>query len=482
MWSQTLHLCVHPDAGPAHGRDAHLALGDDLHVGARGLQPQLAQVALEHAVHVHRLLPLPLGHLHVQLGLLGDVQRDVLLGGRARRHAGGLQVRLALEHLDVQGPRAREQHQRGLLAAVLAEAQARDDLLVPQRVQQVLVPVQAHLPVGQRHQQRRDHPRLLDGEDLHVGDGGGHRQSVVLLPLLQEAVHRLGHGGHVHQLVDERQRHRLRLNLDGLAQHHGRLGAQVPALHRVHAAVAAGHHDAPLHVEQPGHAHHRRHALQGDPGDDGAARGVQHQHLPRLRAHHQAAHRVLRVAVLLQGLHAGDDRLLGERGPTLRAHVLLPLRVVLEGEQVHAAGREPRAVVPRLRQRLRRRRRRHPLPLQLVPRVQLELVDLKRGHGELEVGLHVPVDEHVRAGSHRDRRRAGQVLVGVEGGDGRGRVQQVGLGEHGRAPVDPQPLARVAHHQLRVPVAEQVHQPHAALRCFQPNHWVMPRVQPRRGS
>ncbi len=46
---------------------------------------------LEQPVHFRGLVPLPLGLLHVQLGLLGNVQGDVLLGGRARRPLRALQ-------------------------------------------------------------------------------------------------------------------------------------------------------------------------------------------------------------------------------------------------------------------------------------------------------------------------------------------------------------------------------------------------------
>lgn len=57
------------------------------HVGARGGEAQLAEVALEDAVHVHRLLALALRLLHVQLRLLRHVQRHVLppSAGPARR-------------------------------------------------------------------------------------------------------------------------------------------------------------------------------------------------------------------------------------------------------------------------------------------------------------------------------------------------------------------------------------------------------------
>lgn len=56
---------------------AHLSVLDDLHVGARRREAQLTKIALEVAVHLGCVVPLALRLLHVQFGLLWNIERNV---------------------------------------------------------------------------------------------------------------------------------------------------------------------------------------------------------------------------------------------------------------------------------------------------------------------------------------------------------------------------------------------------------------------
>ena len=60
---------------------AHLSIREHFDVGARGIKPELAQIALKDAVHFCGLVPLALRLLDVELCLLGDVEGDVLVRG-----------------------------------------------------------------------------------------------------------------------------------------------------------------------------------------------------------------------------------------------------------------------------------------------------------------------------------------------------------------------------------------------------------------
>ena len=84
-------------AAAAHGS---VAVAHHLDVRLRRTEAQAAQVALERAVHFRRLLALALRLLDVQLRLLRDAQRHVLLGRRAGRVRRDVEVGGALDELD----------------------------------------------------------------------------------------------------------------------------------------------------------------------------------------------------------------------------------------------------------------------------------------------------------------------------------------------------------------------------------------------
>lgn len=68
-----LHLRIEPKCRAGGVGERGLPVGDDLDVGARSVETQLAEVSLEYAVHLGGVLALALCLLDVELGLLGHL-------------------------------------------------------------------------------------------------------------------------------------------------------------------------------------------------------------------------------------------------------------------------------------------------------------------------------------------------------------------------------------------------------------------------
>mmetsp|Transcript_27076 Transcript_27076/g.72411 ORF Transcript_27076/g.72411 Transcript_27076/m.72411 type:complete len:421 (+) Transcript_27076:2-1264(+) len=241
-------LRVEPHLVPAAGGHRPVARAQQVDVRARGGEPQLAQVALEGAVHVHGLLALPGGLLHVQPGLLGHVQRDVLLGRRPGGGPARLEVGAARQDLDHERPALEAEDHGALLAPKGAQPHPRHHVVRLRGGDELLAVVQPDLAVVQCHGHHLGGPHLRDGEEAHARDGSGEVDAVALLALEVEAVDHVVHATDVDALVVTDKTHRLRLELDHVAQHRAILDG-------VNVAIAASDRDPVLHVVQPEHGH-----------------------------------------------------------------------------------------------------------------------------------------------------------------------------------------------------------------------------------
>mmetsp|Transcript_76152 Transcript_76152/g.174446 ORF Transcript_76152/g.174446 Transcript_76152/m.174446 type:complete len:229 (+) Transcript_76152:508-1194(+) len=228
-------------------------------------------------MHLHSLLPLPAGLLHVQLGLLRDIQGHVLLRGRARVCLGVLQGSGALEDPHTHSPAGEGDHQRALLAPELAVEHPHHRVRRGEDVQQLLPVVHPDIPVLEGNQQGLKALRARAGHCRHAGNGMGQKHSVVLLPLEMVAVHHIVHAPHVDILVHPNQPHGHGLQLDHIVQN-------APVFDGVNLSVPTGHGNAVLHAVQPHNGEENGLRVEVHLLDDTGAGGVQKINILAFRA------------------------------------------------------------------------------------------------------------------------------------------------------------------------------------------------------
>mmetsp|Transcript_36912 Transcript_36912/g.115587 ORF Transcript_36912/g.115587 Transcript_36912/m.115587 type:complete len:219 (+) Transcript_36912:478-1134(+) len=218
-------------------------------------------------MHIPGELALALRLVEVELRLLGDGQRKILLRVLLLRDA-ALEGGRALQHLDMQRAAARHRDEGVVLAAVLPEVQRRDGLIQLEPRHELLLAVAAHLAVGERHEDGAEHEAAAHEHGRHVGDGRRHAQAEGAAALHVERLQPPLHGAHVNEPVGAYETHDLGFEIDDVVRDDGR-ATNVAALDGIDLAVAARDADAPLHLECAGNGHIRGHRRQRDAHDDG---------------------------------------------------------------------------------------------------------------------------------------------------------------------------------------------------------------------
>eukprot|EP00981_Chlorochromonas_danica_P004362 scaffold869_cov160-Ochromonas_danica.AAC.16 len=268
---------------------------------------------------LRRLLPLSLRLLDIELRLLRHGQRDVLFWRRSCAEVETLDLSRAAPHFDRQGAGPVHDDQRILLAAVQPIAHRKNRPIHFERVDQCELPVHADLPRGQSHEKQIVDLGLLQRHDAELRDV--FREDHALQSLAARgvagdvAVHRrrpqklfLSHESHglraqIHRGADQQS------TPSHLCKHAERLGL-TSILDGVHLAVTTSHIDPPLHVKASGDGQERRRRWQFDLTEHIGVERVlrQDEQMAGLSAHDEQRDGVRVLAVLLQHVHAGDER------------------------------------------------------------------------------------------------------------------------------------------------------------------------------
>ena len=198
---EPLHLRCQPEGRPGRVRERPLSIGDHFDICPRSRETQLAEVALEDAVHLGRLLALALRLLHIKLRLLRYAERHVLFGRRTVDRRLRVEFARALQDFDGEPPRAAQDGEAALFAPVAPEAARRHRLAHAQRRKQRLLDVKPDLTGRHRHHQSLSRARALELEEFHVDDGRGQVDGVHLLAAQREPVHRVRHAAHHDRLL-----------------------------------------------------------------------------------------------------------------------------------------------------------------------------------------------------------------------------------------------------------------------------------------
>eukprot|EP00760_Papus_ankaliazontas_P018603 PhM_4_TR17556/c0_g1_i1/m.55205 len=472
--AEALHVCRQSQGGPSGVGYRPAAVRKDLDIRPRRLKPQLAQLALEDAVHLDAVLLLALGLFQIQDCLFGNLQRDLLL----RRRPGGvalegLERRCPRKHLNSNGPGLERHHQRVVLAAVLPEEHRRDDVVHLHLVDEHLASVHPDLAVRQRHEHRLGAALRLHVHPADCRDRARHKDAVLLLALYVVRVYDVGHRADDDAAVDPGHGTGIRLAVDVRREH-------IPVLDCVDGAVAARYEDAEVNIVQTGRTHQERRRRQRVLLHDARGVGGQDEHAAVLHTHDEAPNGAGVVLVFVQHRHARDHRLLDERVVLRVVYKSVPRLLRLKGEEVQRPGRQRDAVVARVLEHINRCLHHHAAGLERAPHVRLYLRDLQRRQRELVMRSHVFVDEYVRPAGNGDGGATDLVLVvHVEGADRARHVEQRILTYATRATVHFQLALSVCNEQLRVAVAVDVSELQAAAVRPHPGKLVLPRVEPQ---
>ena len=131
---------------PAH---SCLPAGDDLNVAPSGGQPQFAQVSLEDSVHVCGVQHFSLALFNKQLGLLGHLQRYVLLGRGPADGVPLLQICMPTHHFERQAPAPSDERAAVLLPPELSPPHCHHNVIHLKTMYHVLPIVEPDLPVAE---------------------------------------------------------------------------------------------------------------------------------------------------------------------------------------------------------------------------------------------------------------------------------------------------------------------------------------------
>mmetsp|Transcript_22421 Transcript_22421/g.52284 ORF Transcript_22421/g.52284 Transcript_22421/m.52284 type:complete len:308 (+) Transcript_22421:324-1247(+) len=306
MRTKSLHRCSQTQRGPTGVRDGPLAVSEDLHVGTGGCESQLAEIPLKHSVDVDATVALSLSLLDVELGLFGDVERDILLWRRASRRRALLKVGGAGQNFDCEGSGLVGEDEGVIFPAELPESHASDNVVGGDGAQGGLVVVQPDLSVCECHQHQRQVATLVDRHGLHALDRRWQIDGEVLLAFDVEGVNHLFHAAYDNAPVRLNHSDGKRVQLYWLPHH-------FPSLHSVHGAVAAGADDSVVDVVQPHYRYAYGRRRQSNRQQGVAPRWVQNNKISVFCPKNKLADRIILFMCLFDGCHACYDGSLFQR-------------------------------------------------------------------------------------------------------------------------------------------------------------------------